>query len=189
MLVSTRGSIVLFGLVWALSAAAVARADIESGPAKGDKAAALKVLAVTGDHENKELDYAAERKGKPTIYLFVQADRWDRPVARCLRTLDESLGKIGGESRAVAVWLTDDADKSKEYLPKAQKSLKFEQTALTVYRGQTSGPDGWGVNTDASLTVVIVNGGKVAASFGYRSVNETVVPELEAALKKAIDAK
>jgi hypothetical protein len=180
---------IMVGMLAVCFGAAVARADVESGPAAGEKAAALRVMAVTGDHENKELDYVAERKDKPTVYVFIAADKWDRPVARYLRTLDEKLGKLGGESRAVAVWLTDDANQSKAYLPKAQKSLKLEQTALTVFPGDKSGPDGWGVNPDASVTAVVVQRGKVAASFGYRSVNDTVVPEVEAALKKALDAK
>ena len=179
----------MIGLSAVLLSTAIARADVESGPAKGEKAAALKVMAVTGDHENKELDYAAERKDKPTVYVFIVADKWDRPVARYLKTLDERLGKLGRESRAVAVWLTDDANQSKDYLPKAQKSLKFEQTALTVFPGDKAGPDGWGVNPDASVTAVVVQRGKVAASFGYRSINDTVVPEVETALKKALDAK
>ena len=186
---AARNCFLMTGLLTVLFSTASARADLESGPAKGEKAAALKVMAVTGDQENKELDYAAQRKDKPTIYVFIMADKWDRPVARYLKTLDEKLGKLGGESRVVAVWLTDDANQSKEYLPKAQKSLKLEQTALTVFPGDKAGPDGWGVNPDASLTAVVVQHGKVAASFGYRSVNDTVVPEVETALKKALDAK
>jgi len=187
--IAAPGCFLLAGLLAVLLNTATARADVESGPAKGEKASALKVMAVTGDQENKELDYAAQRKDKPTIYVFILADKWDRPVARYLKTLDEKLGKLGGESRVVAVWLTDDANQSKEYLPKAQKALKLEQTALTVFPGDKAGPDGWGVNPDASLTAVVVQHGKVAASFGYRSVNDTVVPEVETALKKALDAK
>ena len=40
--------------------------------------------------------------------------------------------------------------------------------------------------SDARLTVVIGSKQKIAATFGYRSVNETVVPEVEAALKAAL---
>ena len=60
--------------------AATAAADVDSGPEVGDKAPALKVLAVTGEHEGKEVDYAADRDDKPTIYVFVQGNigsgRW-----------------------------------------------------------------------------------------------------------------
>src|SRR5262245_60157951 len=86
--------------------AAPALADIESGPAVGDKVAALKVFAVVGEHENKDVDYAAERKDKPTIYVFIQADKWDRPMARFLRALDKGVKKESEDAYIVAVWLT-----------------------------------------------------------------------------------
>jgi len=68
------------------------------------------------------------RKDKPTVYVFVQAEKWDRPMFRFIKTIDEKLGDAG---QVVAVWLTDDADKSKTYLPKI--STYFTNAALTVF--------------------------------------------------------
>src|SRR5262245_16307635 len=85
----------------------VAIADVTSGPESGSAIAPLKVFAATGTHEGKELDIAAERKDKATVYLFIPNDKWDRPMARYLKTLDKELA--GGKEKAevVAVWLTD----------------------------------------------------------------------------------
>ena len=162
--------------------------DLASGPDKGKAVPALRVFDATGQHEGKEVDYAADRKGKPTIYVLVRADRWDRPMARFLRKLDEAVRKEG-DTRVVAVWLTDDAEKTKKYLPVAQQSLQFERTALTCFTGGKDGPKGWGVNADAHLTAVVANKGKVAATFGFRSLNETDVPGVRDALKKARKAE
>jgi hypothetical protein len=162
-------------------------AQVESGPVAGAKLAALKVTAATGEFTGEEIDYAEKRKDKPTIYAFVQADRWDRPMARYLKTLDAAVKKAGGDVVVVAVWLTDDAEKSKEYLPKAQMSLNLEMIALTVYAGDKSGPENWGINDRASLTTVVASGETCAARFGYVSLNETDVPAVEKALKEAID--
>jgi hypothetical protein len=160
--------------------ATLARADVESGPKEGDKAAALKVFAVTGDPKDKEVDYADLRKDKPTIYVFVSAENFSRPMFRYIKTLDE---KVGEDALVVAVWLNDDADKSKEYLGKISKY--FTNAALTVF-GENAGPKDWGINTDAHLTAVVVNKGKVVKSFGYMSLNDTDVPPVVEALKKAI---
>jgi hypothetical protein len=65
----------------------------------------------------------------------------------------------------------------------------YGATALTCYPGGAEGPKGWGVNADAHLTAVLANKGKVAATFGYRSLNETDVPAVRDALKKAREAK
>jgi hypothetical protein len=168
---------VSLGVVVLLSAAS-ASAQISSGPQAGAAIEALPVYAVTGDHGGGEVNYAMERKDKPTLYVFIQAEYWDRPVARFLKTLDQKLADDHTEVQLIAVWLTDDVEKSKQYLPIAQNSLQLRQTALTVYTGDKSGPEGWAINTDAYVTAVVAKDGKVDASFGHRSVNETVVPEV-----------
>ena len=116
--------------------------DVVSGPEKGKKAPALKVFDATGANKDKEIDYAAERKDKPTIFLIVQADKWDRPMARFLRKLDEAVIKESADAYVVAVWLTDDVDKTKSYLPVAQQSLKLQNSALTCFTGEKAGPEG-----------------------------------------------
>jgi hypothetical protein len=162
------------------------QAQVESGPVAGAKLAALKVTAATGEFTGEEVNYSEKRKEKPTVYAFVQAADFDRPMARYLRTLDAAVKKAGGDAQVVAVWLTDDAEKSKEYLPRAQMSLNLELTALVVYAGDKSGPENWGINDRASLTTVVTNGETCAARFGYVSLNETDVPGVEKALKEVL---
>lgn len=159
----------------------MAVADVVSGPKEGSKVAALKVAMTTGDDAGKDADIAERQKDKPTIVVFVNAERWDRPMARFLRTLDQELLKTRQDVRLIAVWLTDDVAKSKDYLPRAQQSLKLEQTDWTVFLGDKNGPPDWSINSDAHLTAVLVSENKIDATFGYRSLNETDVP---AVLKK-----
>jgi hypothetical protein len=143
---------------------------------------------VTGPHADKEVDYAADRKDKPTVYLFVVADKWDRPVARFLKKLDGELAKRD-DVRAVAVWLTDDVDATKRYLPLAQQSLQFKATALTCYPAAKKVPDGWGLNLEAGVTAVVADKGKVAAAFGFRSATDADVAAVVKAVEKARAAK
>jgi hypothetical protein len=159
--------------------------DVVSGPEKGKRVPVLKVFDATGAHKGKEVDYARERQDKPTVYAFIQADKWDRPMARFLRDLEEAVRKENADAYVVAVWLTDNVDKTKEYLPVAQQSLKLHTTALACFPGEKAGPAGWNVNADAHLTAVVAVQGKVAATFGYQSINETNVPEVHKALQKA----
>jgi hypothetical protein len=177
-------------LVACLVVVPAARGDVESGPKAGEKVAALKAFGVVGAVEGKEVDFAAERKDAPTVYLFVQAGEGGvpvggRPLARFLKALDGEVGKVPGAA-AVAVWLGDKAfDKHKDYLPRINQSLKFENTTLAAFDGEKSGPNGWGLDADAHLTVVVASEGKVAKSFALVSVNETDVRPVMMALKKA----
>jgi hypothetical protein len=162
--------------------------DVASGPDKGAKVSELKVYDVTGLHKEKDVDYAKERKDKPTVYLFVNAEKFDRPMNRFMKTLDGDVKKDVEGAYVVAVWLTGDADKTKEFLPRVQQSVNYEVTALTVF-GDKAGPKGWNVNADAHLTAVVVSKGKVTATFGYQSLNETDVPKVKEALQKAVKEK
>lgn len=143
-------------------AGAVLARDVDSGPKQGDPVPPLKVFDATGPRMGDEVDYAAERKVKPTVYVFIRADKWDRPMARFLKKLDDAVQKDNEDAYVVAVWLTEDVAKTKAYLPVAQKSLQFQGTALTCFTGEGTGPKGWGINADAHLTAVVASGGKVA---------------------------
>ena len=164
----------------------IVRADVDSGPNVGVAVSALKVFVATGDRAGKELDVAADHGAKPTIYVFIPHEKFDRPIARFLRDLEKSVKEAGNEATMVTIFLTDDEAKTKEHLPRVQMSLQFTANPMAVYPSAKIGPEGWSVNTDAHLTAIVVQSGKVTAKFGYRSVNETAVPEVADALKRAL---
>jgi hypothetical protein len=167
-----------------LGTCAVAGAQTTSGPDVGSPIQPLKVAAITGDGAGDDLDFAARRQGRPTVFAFVQADKWDRPIARFLSVLDKELSKDRPDVAVVAVWLTDDVEKAKDYLPLAQQSLRLSQTTLAVWAGDKNGPPGWSINSDAHLTLIVADNDRASASFAYRSVNETNVPEVLQKLPK-----
>jgi hypothetical protein len=169
-------------------ALAVAQGDVESGPKVGEAIPALDAFAVVGEFEDKKVDYANLRKSKPTVFVFVNAEKWDRPIARYLRKLDEELLSAKDRSAVVAVWVSNDVEKSKEYLPFAQQSLKFESTALGVFVEPNVSPPKWEINANAALTTVVAKDGKAVAVFGYDSANDKDVAKVVAAWKK-LDAK
>lgn len=159
-----------------------ARADVASGPGEGNKLEPLKVVVVAGEYADKELDFVAERKEKPTVFVLVAADKFSRPMARFIKVLDDKLKAERADVDIVAVWLTDDVNKSRDYLPKAFMSLKTERTTWSVFPGEKTGPNNWGINPDADITVVVSDGAKAKFSKGYRSINETEVPKVFEAL-------
>jgi hypothetical protein len=172
------------------------QADVESGPAPGEKSPPLKVLAVIvdgepneGENKDKEADLSKARADKPTVYLFVRADRFSRPISQTIRTLDQQIDKLGGEAKLVAVWLTDDKDKTKAYLLKIAPVLKLYATTLALHQDLTTGPEHWGINSDADLTVVVAGDKKVSARFGFVGPNERVTRQVLAELKKVTKKK
>ena len=139
------------GVLCVLAFASVAAADIESGLKAGEKVPVLKAFGLVGATENKETDFAADRKDEPTVYLFVQSEHFSRPMARFLKELDGKIGDAGEKAAAVAVWVGDKSfEKDKDRIPKIHTSLKFEKTAIAAFEGEKSGPNGWGVNPETT---------------------------------------
>jgi hypothetical protein len=161
-----------------LLVASPASAQLNSGPDPGSNISPLRVAVVTGENAGETLDVVQPRGALPTIYIFIAADKWDRPLARFLRTLDNDLRKDRSDVAVIATWLTDDVEVAKDYLPKAQQSLQLSQTSLAVFPGDKNGPPGWSIHSGAHLTAVIAADNRVVNSFGYRSLNETSVPEV-----------
>ncbi len=160
--------------------------DVASGPEKGATVPALEVYDATGENKEKAVDCAKLRKDKPTVYLLLPADKFSRPIFRYTKALDEKAKSDFEDVYVVAVWLTDDEEKTKEYLPKI--STYYEGTALTSFKGK-DGPKDWNINTDAHLTVVVANKGKVTARFAYNSVNDTEVPKVLKEIAKVAKKK
>jgi len=175
----------LLALPTLLALAVVGRADVASGPKVGDKVEDFQAFGVVGEIEGKEGSYVRDRKGEPTVFVFVQQEHWSRPMARLLKALDKDAKEANDKAAVIAVWLTDKPDAAKEYLPKAQMSLTFVNTSLGVFEGEKTGPNNWGINADAHCTVVVTKGGKVVESIALQSVNETDAKKVVEALKKA----
>ena len=174
-----------FGLSFALVlvSATLVCVAIDSGPAVDSALPELKADAATGDDAGKKVTFTTARKGKPTVYVFVRGDRFDRPIGRYLKHLDKALVELGKDSHVVAIWLTDEVDKTREYLPRVQQSIKLEATTFAFYAEGKDGPNAWALNDRAFVTTIVTDGAKVKARFGEQSLNETNVPEVVASLK------
>ena len=175
-----RTALILAGALFALPALA----QVTSGPEVGSAVQPVKVAVLTGPQEGKDIEYAAERKNKPTLYVFLR--EFDRPVGRYIKLLDSAIREESTEAFTVAIWLTEKQDETRAYLPRVQGSLKMESTALTLFTRDVNGPDNWNLNPNVRVTTVLVNEGKVVKTFAYQSINDTDVPPVREALKKAV---
>lgn len=174
------------GTIFGLAVAHGAAGDIPSGPEPGATVKPCTVAVAVGNRDGQTIELTADRGAKPTVYLFVQAERFDRPTARFIRAIDDALKariQEAPEAESVAIWLTDTPEQSREYLPRAQQSLRLEKTTWSIFDGSSKGPEGWSINDAALLTAVVVRDGKVVLSHGYRSLDEVEPREVLQALK------
>lgn len=148
----------------------------------------LKVELLQSDGSYSQIDAAQASETKPIVYLLIPSARWDRPVARFMKTLDEKLSGYSATAEVRAIWLSAEPDATKEYLPRVQQSLQLQKTTLGVY-ADAEGPEGWQPGGDIQMVAIVVHRGKMAARFAFGSVNETDVPQVGEAVAKSLDGK
>lgn len=161
--------------------------DSRIGPEAGKPLPTLKVNQITGSQAGKEVDGAEAAKSEAVIYAFIRSDKWDRPVARVLRQLDEALvehRKTDPKCSIFIVWVSKDAEKAREYLPKAQQSLKLQASTWNHFDGEIYDIAHWQLSGDGPLNVVIAKEGKCTWGRGYATINDIIAKKVIEAFKK-----
>jgi len=156
-----------------------------SGPQVGDKLTEFKVLGFSGPQEGKEFEVLGQAKGKPMLLIFVH--KITRPALRFLRPVDER----GAREETLAshvVWLSEDRDKTLDFLKRASKSLNL-QAPMSISVDGKDGPAAYGLNDKVTLTVVLAKEGKVVANFALVDPNEKDAPKVLAAIEQLAGKK
>ncbi|HET6422739.1 MAG TPA: hypothetical protein VFG20_03595 [Planctomycetaceae bacterium] len=175
-----------FGL-FLLFMTTVVHAEVESGPKVGDTVPALKVQAVNNGALADAADLVAKREDQETVYVFLPKSKFDRPVGRFVKALDTAMQKrqmLHPNLQIVLVWMTDDVTLGATRTNAIQTSLQLAASQWTVWKDEATSPEGWVISDKAAVSVIVVHKKKVQATFGYDSVNDTVVPTIDAAVAK-----
>lgn len=152
--------------------------DPASGPAVGDKLGDAKVKGVFDPIAGKEINLLDRAKKDPTLIVFVH--KLSRPTFRLLKEIDKAAAKQEGLN-ATFVWLTDDVNKTEEFLKFAKNSLSFE-TPVAISLDGTAGPNGYGLNDQVDVTIILARDAKVTSNFAFVGPNETSAPKVVAAI-------
>lgn len=133
----------------------------------------LEVVVCVGEKAGEKSELTSRRGKKPTIYMFIQAEHWDRPIARLVRGLDIGVADKITDGGLVLVWLSNnEVERFREHLPRVQQSLKLSMTTYSVWPGDPFGPAAWAINRDDHVTAITANDGKIIARHAFRSTNE-----------------
>lgn len=139
----------------------------------------LEAIVCVGEQVGQKVDLAKARGIKPTVYMFIQWEHWDRPTARLLREIDQQIKEKVTDGGVVAVWLTDEGpERMQEHLPRVQQSIKLGMTTYAVWPGNAFGPADWNLTRDDHVTIVTAKGGKTAGRHTFRSTNEDDAPKV-----------
>ena len=154
-----------------------------SGPQPGEKTPGFKVFDVGS---RQEADYVADAAGGPVVLVFIH--ELTRPGGALMRALDD-YGRIK-EARGLRtrfISLSEDRDGAERRLPVVVKALGLKNPLGISVDGK-EGPGSYGLNREVMLTVLVVQGDKVAANYALVSPNETDAPRIKASIDGVLKA-
>ena len=145
--------------------------ELKSGLQPGKQIGAFYVTKCAGAEKDgvevgKNLCYRCKNGGRPQVMVFTRD--WSQPVAGLVKELDSAVAKHEKQQLRAFVNLLG---KDKNDLKKAAKSfgetVKAKSIPFVVPNEFKNGPENYGINPQADLTVIIAKGGKVVANHAY----------------------
>jgi hypothetical protein len=185
------------GLVVALSVGGIATAadatkdEVKSGPQTGDSLGAFYVTKIAGAEDDgvpveENLCYRCKNGRKPQVIVFTRSS--NPKVAELVAKLDKAVA--ANESSKLCVFVNMIGD-DKEDLQKEAKQLasktKAKHVPFVVPNEFENGPDNYGINAKAEVTITLASDLGVKASHAFTSANDLDVDSVLGDLQKILN--
>lgn len=165
---------------------------IKSGLQAGDRAGAFYVTKVEGASEDgvkkgQNLCYRCRNGRRPQVMIFTRST--DKKVVAFLQELDKAITKNEDKQlRGFVNLLGEDKEDLNETAQKTAKDSKTKNIPFVVPNEFENGPDDYGINSKAEVTILLVKGLKVEANHAVAKAKDldakAVVKDLDKILGK-----
>lgn len=150
--------------------------DLSSGPAAGTTLTKAVVYAPSGPRAGLEFDLAESIGTAPGAILFIhEITRNVAPMIRAFDRLGAELRILG--LRSHSVFLAEDRTAAESQVKRTSASLRMHSPMVVSVDG-VDGPGNYALNRRCTLTLVLVNDGKVIESKGYTDTGQNDVPAM-----------
>ncbi len=144
-----------------------------SGPQVGESITPFKMKVAFAD---QTVDPVAEADGKPILLVFVH--QLTRPSIATVRAVSKFAELRKGDLQSAIVFLDDDMTALEGRLKRARHALpKYPLVGMSVDGAE--GPGAYGLNRNATLTILVAKENKVSANFALKDASVAVdVPKI-----------
>ncbi len=166
-------------------------ADFKSGPEAGKRLGAFDVVKCAGAEDDnvevgKKLCYRCKNGSRPQVIVFTKSTGDE--VKKLAKVLDTHVKKFEEEQlRAFVNVLGESKDAATAQAEKLAKATKTEMIPFVVPVEFENGPEDYGLNSKAEVTVVIANNSKIVSSFGFESAKKLDAEAITKAVKKMLN--
>ncbi len=140
-----------------------AQEEIFSGPQIGERLVPFETRTPYGDAAGETFDLIKDADGKPVLVVFVH--NVTRPSLSLTRTVIEyARDKWPDRLTSGIVFLSDDATETENWLKRARHAIP-KNIPVGISVDGLEGPGAYGLNREATLTVLVGNDNAVTANF------------------------
>jgi hypothetical protein len=181
-------SIAVLALLAFVSAATAE--EIKSGLESGERIGAFNVTKLAGADEDgvevgKNLCYRCKNGGRPQVLIFTRSS--DEKVVSLVKELDAAITKNSDKELCAFVnYIGEDKSSATEDAKKLAKSTGAKNVPFVLPNEFENGPDNYGINAKADVTILLVEGGTVVANHAYQSGKEVEVDAVIGDLSKIL---
>ncbi len=173
------------------STSALNAEEIKSGLQAGDGIGPFNVTKCAGATEDgvdvgKTLCYRCRNGGRPQVMVFTRST--DPKVVALVKNLDAAVKKHSDKDlRAFVNYLSDSKDAASEQAKKLATESKAENVPFVVPNEFENGPEDYGINTKAEVTVILAAAGKVKANHAFSAAKDMNIDAVVADLSKIVE--
>lgn len=175
-----------------LAGVSIARAEeIKSGLKAGEMIDAFYVTKLAGADDDgvevgKNLCYRCKNGARPQVILFTRSS--DEQVVKLIQQLDAAIPKnTSKQLRAFVNYLGENKSAAKADAEKLAATTKAKNVPFVLPNEFENGPENYGINPKAEVTVILAEGGKVKANHAVASAKEIEVNTIIADLAKILN--
>ena len=185
------------GLVVALAVGGVATADeaakkeLKSGPQTGDSLGAFYVTKIAGAEEDgieqgQNLCYRCKNGRRPQVVVFTRST--SPKVAQLVRKLDKAVADNASSKLCVFVnFLGDDKEEVSDEAEKFAARSKAKNVPFVVPNEFENGPDNYGINSKAEITITLASDANVKATHAFASAKDMDVASVLNDINKILE--
>lgn len=164
--------------------------EVTSGLKSGEGIGPFYVTKVCGAEDDKveagkNLCYRCRNGSRPQVMVFTRSS--DAKVLALVGKLDDAIAKNSEKQlRAFVNYMGESKDVASEGAKKLAESSKAKNIPFVVPNEFENGPEDYGLNAKAEITVLVATGGKVVSSFGYSKASELDLDAVAKAVETAL---
>jgi hypothetical protein len=161
----------MMAMAMIVATAAVASAEVTSGPQVGERVGAFTVTKVTGNPDDgvadgKTLCYRCKMGQRPVVMVFARST--NEKLAKFLKELEEEIEEHQETKLSAFVnMIGTDTESMKKAAADFVAKHDLKRVAFVIPEDAANGPENFKIAPDADLTVVCYKEGEVKANHAF----------------------